>query len=359
MAAAEAGSINGLTNFLPREILEGILIYLNPSDLYSFMYSCKEHKSFVLSLLNMFANHYSQHFPDVFSKNIWHLYLNLRYNHPIMYVQKMKEIRFTRILSAFNFASTNKYELFYDKFMQKYIERGIQTIVPIDIPISEIKLRYGLMYTFFNLSIYKIERNSILNQHEVDHQILTLVNKLTTLQFSFFMLIFKNYPSILNLITNRYGVFDLLELLKNPTNARFNEIIRYFNLAISLGGTIDNIININTHHGTIGCNRYINSLNYGFTEQDAHKFATNPIMGRTTFEQLKTFKALVPIIGYKFSKYFIIDVPYNLDQYPHFLSVVSRYYSMGYVCVHKCAKLLADPSEENMGKLKAKRRRLE
>ncbi len=359
MAAASAGSINGLTNYLPLEILEYILIHLNPSDLYSFMYSCKAHKELVISLLNIFTKHYSQNLPDFFSKNVWIMYSKLKYNHPDRYIPKMKAIRFKQILNAFNFASTNKYELIYDKCTRKHIESGRTPVMPYYVRISEIKLRYGLMYTFFNLNIYKSGERTVLSQDEFDHQLLTLVNRLSSIQFLFFMTILKNCPSIINLITTRYGVCDLMEFLKRPSEARFNEIKKFFNLTIIYGGIFENLISVYTHHGNQGCLRYIYALMYGFTERDAHSFATNRRLIGTTIEQLQTFKALIPIIGYKFAKHFIIDVPYNLEQYPHFLPVVSKYYLMGYVCVHKCAKLLADPSEENMGKLKAKRRRLE
>jgi hypothetical protein len=358
MTAALADSINDLNHYLPVEILEVILVLLNPSDLYSFMYSCKGHQSFVLSLLNMFARYYSQNLSNHFCKNIWNLYLNLKYNHQAEQIQRLKELRFIHVLSAYNYASTDKYEQFFRARMQKYVESGRRIIETCNVPLSEIKLRYGLMHTFFNINLNNNEKKTGFSKDEVIHQMLILINTLTSIQFSFLILLFKNYPDIQGFITKSYGAFHLIKLFEITPYTNFNEIIGILDMTKSTGGSIMNAISIYTLYGARGYNKYIYALKFGFTEEDAHDFGINPAM-RTTIEQLKTFKALIPIIGYKFAKYFIIDIPYNIDNHPHFLSVVSRYYSMGYVCVHKCAKLLRDPSEENMGKLKAKRRRLE
>ena len=367
MAAALAESINDLTHHLPVEVLEYTLLFLEPSDLYNFMYSCKGHKKCVLSSYNIFARNYFQNIPDPLAQYVWYLFLNFKHNYPIEYVQKMKQNEFKRILSAFNYASTNRYELFYNNCIERHIlfpeNRliGITTNTSIsDVPtisISEIKLRYALMNTFFNININYIEQNHMRNNILLG-QVFKLIKSLTSIQFSFFMLIFKKYPSILNSITLGYGVLYLIDFLKDTTKPRFDKINRFFNLVISYGGELEHAVILDTCFGPSGCNKYINTLCFGFTEQDAYDFARNRVIHRT-LDQFIIFKALIPIIGYKFAKYFIIDIQYDIDNSPHFLSVVSKYYSMGYICVHRCKKLLENPSEENMGKLKAKRRRLE
>jgi hypothetical protein len=367
MAAALAESINNLTYHLPVELVEYTLLFLQPSDLYSFMYSCKRHKNLVLSLYKTFARNYSQNIPDPLSQYVWYLFLNFEHNYPIEYVQKMKQNEFKRILSAFNYASTNRYELFYNNCIERHIlfpeNRliGITGITGVTsdvqtIPISEIKLRYALMNTFFNINIHYVEQNAMRNNILLG-QVFKLIKSLTSIQFSFFMLIFKKYPSILNSITLGYGVLYLIDFLKDTTKPRFDIIIRFFNIVISHGGKLEHAVILDTC-GPSSCNRYINTLCFGLTEADAYDFARNRVISRT-IEQLITFKALIPIIGYKFAKYFIIDIQYDINNSPHFLSVVSKYYSMGYICVHRCKKLLENPSEENLSKLKAKRRRLE
>jgi len=348
MAAALADSINSLTQYLPVELLEGILKYLSPSDLYSFMHSCKSHQVFVFSLLNIFSHYYRQNLPDSFSKNVWNLYLNLKYNYPVGQIQKFKELKFTRVLSAFNYASSNKYELLYNKCMQNTDGRAI--IEPSDSPISEIKLRYGLMYTFFNSNIY------ISFNCNIDYQILRLINSLNTMQFLFFMTVYKNFPDII--LPIKLTSYQLINVFRNVNLVHANKFLQMLQHISYLGGRTDNVIIIMNDLGDAGYYKYLMSLFFGFTEEDAYYYARQSSFTRTK-EHFITFKALVPIIGYKFAKHFIIDIMYNLDQCPHFLSVVSRYYTLGYVCLRKCEKLLENPSEENMGKLKAKRRRLE
>jgi hypothetical protein len=359
MAAALAESINNLTQYLPVELVEYTLLFLQPSDLYSFMYSCKGHKTLVLSLFNIFAQNYSKTIPGFLSQFAWHVCLKSKDDYPIEYVQ----IEFTRIISAFNYASTNRYELFYNNCIERHIlfpENRLAGITGIGdvqiIPISEIKLRYGLMNTFFNINIHYIENNTMKN-HILLQQVFKLIKTLTTKQFSFFMLIFKKYPSIINSITRGYGVLYLIDFLKDTSQPRCDIIVRFFNKVISHGGKLEHAVILDTY-GHSSCNIYINTLCFGLNEPDAYSFAQNRVINRT-MEQLITFKALIPIIGYRFAKYFIIDIQYDINNSPHFLSIVSKYYSMGYICVHRCKKLLENPSEENMGKLKAKRRRLE
>jgi hypothetical protein len=93
---------------------------------------------------------------------------------------------------------------------------------------------------------------------------------------------------------------------------------------------------------------YINALEVGVNEKDAYFYAYVRI--DISLNVLLTFKALVPIIGYTFAKFFIIDQMNLLDieRVPHFLKITSKLYSHGYNNIDKCIMLINYPSNENI-----------
>jgi hypothetical protein len=67
----------------------------------------------------------------------------------------------------------------------------------------------------------------------------------------------------------------------------------------------------------------------GLKEKDAFYY-TIKMPWKYSVESLLTFKSLVPIVGYDYAKMFLLDLRYNLDDYPYFVQVASKMNSHKY-----------------------------
>ena len=309
---------------LPSEVWQIILEHLMPTDLYNLMSSNKtflkivlEHSDYLLpKLLHILPNN-ENHFIsrlDIFDDNnyLW------------------KKIKFINLLNIFNFGNSfvllkyynNKYILsdciFTLNYDYDYYNHMADYLEPVSLYTANI--RYGLFKTFYN------------GEFEISPEIITLIKYANNKIFEKLFLIIIHVPSFLSIVNIKTISSINNFLIIDENRLTIEEIINIFKSCVFYGGNLDRmfyLINFNNHY------KYINALMCGLKEKDAFYY-TIKIQWKYSVESLLTFKSLVPIVGYDYAKIFLLDLRYNLDDYPYFVQVASLMNSRNYFCIDKC-----------------------
>ncbi len=309
---------------LPSEIWQIILDLLMPTDLYNLMSSNKtflkivlEHSDYLLPQLLYILPNNENHFIsrlDIFDDN----------NH------LWKKIKFINLLNIFNFGNSfvllkyynnKKYilgECFTSNDDYDYYNNKIDHLESVSLYTANI--RYGLFKTFYN------------GDFEISREIITLIKYARNEIFEKIFLIIIHVPSFLSIVNIKEISAIHNFLIINEHRLTMKEIINIFKSCVFYGGDLDRmlyLINSNYHYN------YINALMCGLKEKDAFYY-TIKMPWKYSVESLLTFKSLVPIVGYDYAKMFLLDLRYNLDDYPYFVQVASLMNSRNYFCIDKC-----------------------
>jgi hypothetical protein len=309
---------------LPSEIWEMVLMYLSPIDLYNFMYCNKTFLKIVLSHVGSLSLHLKNTFRNIEDKIPFAI-------RPSASSLLKERVKFICIMNIFKFANSNSFEHHYNdnqaiknsidptstlrNYMQIMIDAGV-----IQQPNSlyNTSIRYALLKVFYP------------EDFNIDGNLLYFVKFTNSHLFYKLFVIILNEPAILPALNHSNLKTINYFFINNPT-FNVDRYLQIINHVKSLGGLPGRIL---AHLAYNRLRIYAGSLICGLQEKDANWFASS----RTELPEdlLLTFKALYPIVGYYYAKYFILSVPHNLDTLPYFVQVASTLNANNIFDIDKC-----------------------
>ncbi len=310
-------------SYLPIEIMIKMLMFLTPYELYKFMISCKSHYVLVMIHSNYFAKNFYRTISYGNGNYPWYLYFHSHLRNSTISNEKFKCIQFRKLLVVHNYASTSHFDEKYDNLSRMISNNEDYP----GINLYECKLRYGLMRMFAN------------SNPDTENNILVLCKYVDIDKFSMVFSIMNNYRDILTEISFAYAI-GIVNYFNDTQNINYETIIRVITTAVTLGGNAAQALMLITcdKHGV-----YLIALACGVNVEDAYLYAISD--EHVPFNIFYNFKAVLPLIGYSYAKYFCLDNNTNLNEIPHFLSVVNQLYTNGFECIDKCKALLKNPSQ--------------
>ena len=143
-------------------------------------------------------------------------------------------------------------------------------------------------------------------------------------------MIILNEPSVLTELKH-HTLMGINYFFNNNPSLDINKYLHIINHVKNVGGRPGRTL---VHLTYNRLRIYMSSLMCGVKEKDADWFASS----RTELPEhlLLTFKALYPVVGYFYAKYFILECPYYLDKLPSLIEVASKLNSQNILNIKKC-----------------------
>jgi hypothetical protein len=307
---------------LPIEVWQMVLLYLSPDDLYNFMFCNKTFLRIVLSDVDSLSLNFinTLHDPEhtfVF-KGIGNYNSRLEANVKFIYIMKIFKFANSNVFEQtyknnniiLSSASNNRIEFDH----AKYVIENTQSVT-----LYNASIRYGLLKVFYP------------EEFNIDSSSLFLIKFAEINTFHKLFLILLQLPSVLSELN-----YDNLTFIHNffsrwQVSFTVEKCIFMIKYVSNFGGHPGKALN---HLSYNRYKIYLDSLICGVQEPHANWYASS----RTSLapDLLLTFKSLVPIVGYFYAKYFILDRMYNLDDLPYFVEVASKLNSHNIFSIDKC-----------------------
>ncbi len=309
---------------IPSEIWQMVLTFLSPIDLYNFMYCNKTFLKIILSHSDSLTLHFKKTFSNIEEKLPFAI-------KPRSSSVLEDRVKFICIMNIFKFASSNAFDNHYKNnlaiknsidpastlrnYVQVMIDGGI---IPQPKTLYNTSIRYALLKVFCP------------KDFKIDGNLLYFVKFADSVVFNKLLVIILNEPLVLPGL-NHHNLSTINYFFINNPSFDVDKYLHIINYVKMLGGRPERTL----PHLTYNRLRiYIGALVCGVKEKDADWYASS----RTELPEdlLLTFKALYPIVGYYYARYFILSIPHNLDELPYFVQVASTLNANNIFDIDKC-----------------------
>ncbi len=323
---------------LPSEVWYLILEHLSPQDLYNFMYSNKIFLKIVLSNANALSLNFKKTLSTYEEK--WLFHYGISNNQSAL----INNVKFMSAMSIINFTNIDTFDIIYNNNNilagSNKLNNGLSREIAAQIinatqviSLYNAKIRYGLLKTFFQ---DKFKINPLM------FYIIKFAN--SEILYNMFIIMMK-FPELIDTlhINNMKRINFFFHNQYKTNKLTIEKVVEMIAYACHFDGKSDNALIHLANPIRNSYQLYIELLICGVKEIDANCYA------RTRYiepEQLLTFKALVPIIGYYYANAFYLGGPYaiylerplDFEEYPYFVEVASKMNSLNIFCIEQCLR---------------------